>query len=358
MKKLLLLSLVLAIAVMFSGPAKALETELVGVEEFTVLCGPGQDYEASCVGSNDDPSGMLAGGIVFSRHNLSAYGEHYQAVVEGLVTVDSTRTDSRVIIKPGTAQGDVIGTTQICVFCHTPHHSSHLTGPLWNRNAAGSYTAYSKGGPNQTLAGTATDVSGASLACLSCHDGVTQMDALINRPGAGSNIGGTNGDLGWAFLENDNVGNGAMRAATNAKTRTVIGEDLTDDHPISVDYNEGVASLRPTGTTIVSIQVYNVKSLDGSYVNTFGRSDNYWSVFGYINIGATIDDLLRDGGQVACASCHDPHFKNQTNDDPSVAFGTAQGPEPTKDPADQDGLFLRRVGGNSNSGVCRTCHNK
>jgi formate-dependent nitrite reductase cytochrome c552 subunit len=353
MKKLLLFVLALTVAVMFSGPAKALETQLVGVDEFDVMCASGEVYEGSCVTSNEDPTDMLAGGIVFSRHNLSSYGEHYQAVQEGFVTVNSTRTDSRIMIKPGTAQADVMGTTQICVFCHTPHHSSHLTGPLWNRNAAGSYTAYSKGGPNQTLAGTATDVSGASLACLSCHDGVTQMDALINAPGNGSNTGGTNGDMGWGFLENDNVGNGAMRAATNAKTRTVIGEDLTDDHPISVAYSsDGRASLRPTSTTIVSIDMFNVKSLDPSYTSAFGRSDNYWSVFGYINVGATIDDLLRDGGQVACASCHDPHYKNLTNDDPNIyRVGPADGP-------DGDGLFLRRVGGNSNSGVCRTCHNK
>jgi cytochrome c553 len=349
----------LAMVLMFGGKSMAVETELVGVAEFMALCAPGEDYEGSCVGSNDDPSGMLAGGIVFSRHNLSAYGEHYQAVVSAFVTVNDGRTDSRVMIKAGASQVDVIGTTQICVFCHTPHHSSHVTGPLWNRNADGTYEAYSKGGPNKTLAQTATDVSGASLACLSCHDGVTQMDALINRPGGGSRTDGTNGDLKWAFLENDNVGDGAMRAAVNAKTRTVIGEDLTDDHPISVVYaDDGRASLRPRTTTIVSIQVYNVKSLGNGFAGTFGRSDNYWSVFGYINTGATIQNLLRDGDKIACASCHDPHFKNLTNDDPSVVFGVPNGPEPGLTAADGDGLFLRRVGGNSNSGVCRTCHNK
>jgi len=72
---------------------------------------------------------------------------------------------------------------------------------------------------------------------------------------------------------------------------------------------------------------------------------------------------------VQCTSCHDPHYKNQTNNDPSVvdsysrttaggwvlaSVNIVSGPEDGL----IDGLFLRRVGGNSNSGVCRTCHNK
>jgi len=363
MKRIMYFAFALAMTVAFAGTSMAVQTNLVGIGDFTTRCATGNEFEGSCVDSATDPSGMTAGGIVFSRHNLSSYGEHYQAVQSSAVTVDAGRTDSRVIIKAGETQQSAFGTTQICVFCHTPHHSMTDNAPLWNRNTTGNFTAYSVPGGSGTLAGTATGPSGtggtgSSLACLSCHDGVTQMDALINRPGAGSNTSQTGVDLKWAFLENDNVGNGAMRAAVNAKTRTVIGEDLTNDHPIQVAYTAGIASLRPTTTTLVSLEMFNVKSLLAGDSTTFGRSDNYWSVFGFINTAATIDNLLRDGGKVACASCHDPHYKNQTNNDPSTTFGNPEGPEPTKDPADNDGLFLRRVGGNSNSGVCRTCHNK
>jgi hypothetical protein len=109
----------------------------------------------------------------------------------------------------------------------------------------------------------------------------------------------------------------------------------------------------------------------GSPTAAFGRSDNYWSVFGYIKADATISDLLRNGDRVECASCHDPHYKNQTNDDPSLiesynrtgGIGAPTGAGYNYTVSGQfdkviDGLFLRRVGGNSNSGLCRTCHAK
>ncbi|MBI2400250.1 MAG: hypothetical protein HYV23_04225, partial [Deltaproteobacteria bacterium] len=54
------------------------------------------------------------------------------------------------------------------------------------------------------------------------------------------------------------------------------------------------------------------------------------------------------------SSCHDPHFNNKSW---SEIDGTYW---PTTDmqESENNGLFLRRVGGNSGSGLCRTCHNK
>ena len=121
--------------------------------------------------------GQRTGGVVWSRHNLSAYGPVFQSQTE-LTTVLSSFT-----LAPEA------GTTQVCVFCHTPHHARTDTAPLWNKDNLATYTSY---GP--TLAGTSTDVSGSSLACLSCHDGVTTFDNIINRPGKGS--GAANGSCG------------------------------------------------------------------------------------------------------------------------------------------------------------------
>jgi hypothetical protein len=146
--------------------------------------------------------------------------------------------------------------------------------------------------------------------------------------------------------------------------------DLSNDHPIGVAYsNDGRASLRPKTTTLVSIALYNASSLRHDVQDeVYGRSDNYWSVYGYINADATIQDLLRGADKVECASCHDPHYKNQTNNDPSVVnsyqagYILLSGGNPSNFSGQfdgyVDGLFLRRVGGNSNSGVCRTCHGK
>lgn len=215
MKRILSFGIALAMLVAFSGIASAATI----IEKWADAKG---SYPGSTVSHDVDPSNRNAGGIVWSRHNLSAYGEHYKAILTAAASV-GTRTDSRIEIKASLtgSQGEVLGTTQICLFCHTSHHSTAQTGPLWNRNATGTYTAYSKYGPG-TIAGTTTGPSGlqaenvyggSSLACLSCHDGVTEMDNIINAPGNGSRTDGTNGDQEWVFLENDMVGGGAMRAA-------------------------------------------------------------------------------------------------------------------------------------------------
>jgi len=76
-------------------------------------------------------------------------------------------------------------------------------------------------------------------------------------------------------------------------------------------------------------------------------------VNGFIDNGsARISDLLRNG-KVECSSCHDPHFSNRSWDEVEGAGGY-EGLTENR----MDGLFLRRVGGNTGSGVCRTCHNK
>lgn len=83
-------------------------------------------------------------------------------------------------------------------------------------------------------------------------------------------------------------------------------------------------------------------------------TQNLWANAGFLDSGATISDLLRTDGVgnsnlVECSSCHDPHFSNMSYVDykPNMTgIGVA------------DGVFLRRVGGNTGSGVCRTCHDK
>ena len=113
------------------------------------------------------------------------------------------------------------GTTEVCVFCHTPHGSNtQLTGhaPIWNRNVRprtdfSPYTA-----PNFDASGTDPGrPKGVSLACLSCHDGVIAIDALVNAPGSGGfeilNRGesSTGQSIGFTF-------NGPMVDGSNSMT--------------------------------------------------------------------------------------------------------------------------------------------
>ena len=267
-------------------------------------------------------AGDAAAGIGNSRHNLGSLGEH--------------------IVTTG-------GTTEICVFCHTPHHTNTTNSlkPLWNRGAVGTYTAY-----GTTLGGTTianVDIGSTSLACLSCHDGITTFDNLVNAPGKGLVTAG-GADRGWTFWD------AAIPGTVSdfmTSSRLNIGQDLSNDHPVSVVYNDTVAGLRPTSTTISAIDLTAELADSAAAFDNGNLLKNLWAVGGYVSDTATISNLLRDN-KVECSSCHDPHFNNKSWNEIDASYsGVASLQEP-----ENNGLFLRRVGGNSGSGLCRTCHNK
>ncbi len=263
----------------------------------------------------DFPYGAATSNVVHTPHNLGSTG--------GLINN---------------------GTTNTCIFCHTPHTGVSGGGPLWNRTVS-TFTAY-----GTTLGGSFVgdnDLGGITLACLSCHDGVTSLDTLVNAPGKGN--GGTNTNqpinFDWVFTIDGNTVSDVLTTVTS-----VIGTDLTNDHPVSIPYTENIASLRPT-STVISALVMTTEGLSvgaGNDASSATAITNRWSVNGFVSSDATIADLLR-GGKVECVSCHDPHFKNTSWDEVDSTW-----PEPIN----ITGLFLRRVGGNSVSGVCRTCHAK
>ncbi len=189
---------------------------------------------------------------------------------------------------------------EICVYCHTPHAANAAyDAPLWNKPMTSTtftmYGATTQGVAGQTIAGTSTDSSptGSSLACLSCHDGVSAMNSVVNAPGSGGfSSSGTY------------IGNASNLPKTMPASEIIavgLNGDLTNDHPVSITYVEGVAGLKPKNTAITG-----------------------W------NNASTINDLLR-GGKVQCVSCHDPH-------DPTF------------------GRYLRHR--NTSSELCKTCHDK
>lgn len=160
-------------------------------------------------------------------------------------------------------------TDQVCVFCHTPHDSdvAFTAAPLWNRtiDSAG-YTMY-----GTTVGGNAPNPappSASTLACMSCHDGVTGLSVLRNAPGPGST---------------------AVTPSTQPTIndpQTQISKDLRNDHPVSIVYdvtNPIAASLRdPT--------------VNGTIPGWLGAPNG------------RINELLKTGNTtVECSSCHDPH---------------------------------------------------
>ena len=239
----------------------------------------------------------------------------------------------------GGAQETTPLTGEVCVFCHTPHGSATgASAPLWNKTLPSTtYTRYSSLG-TATLDGAEAPVGSVSLACLSCHDGTQAMDVVINAPGSG----------GWDNSGTQEIDPGAIGAMVPVPAGApipMLGSDLRDDHPISIEYAGGACTgvfadcdpaAQATGDADFEVAQY-------ASINT---QDQWWvdvstvAVPGTPNVREKTDMLLytRDftgtnGPSVECSSCHDPH-------------------ESVKQPVS----FLRIS--NNNSDVCLSCHIK
>jgi predicted CXXCH cytochrome family protein len=222
---------------------------------------------------------------------------------------------------------DTADNGEICVYCHTPHaaNTAFTGAPLWNKGDAAltDYMMYGASVVNtagSTIAGTSTAAKPASpsLACLSCHDGASAIDSIVNAPGSGMREYATAGvtditEIGTTYGGNigGTVEDAGLTNGTTTTTTTTGNVNLSNDHPVSITYNEGRAGLVATTTALTG-----------------------W-------IGAsTVGDLLRGAtnNQVECGSCHDPHNGGNTQ-------GTST-----------EVNFLRKS--NTGSALCLGCHNK
>jgi predicted CXXCH cytochrome family protein len=233
----------------------------------------------------------------------------------------------------GTGVNQFSGTAEICVFCHTPHGAdTSAVVPLWNRTlpAATSFTTYDSLGTS-SLDGKTAAVGSVSIACLSCHDGVTSMSAVINAPGSG-----TTGDAAWQA--GSWSGANQTGGAIGAGLITNIGKDLQNDHPIGIQYGGGGITLAsPTATTTdPDFKAPQNATLNGSRVwwvdteATPNSTRQKTDMVLYTRAAGSYTGQTDAEPFVECASCHDPHTTNQT--------------------------FLRIS--NAGSAVCLACHVK
>jgi predicted CXXCH cytochrome family protein len=238
----------------------------------------------------------------------------------------------------GSSQGSG-ATDQVCVFCHTPHGADvNAPVPLWNKvlNTAQSYTRYSSLA-TPTFDSLEAPVGSVSLACLSCHDGTQAMDVVINSPGSGG-------------YDPTGVSIGGVGIMTGSPV-PMLGTDLSNDHPISMQYggggltdgNSGTGGQVPTGllgdpdfvdpifAVINGQPIWWVDALGTTGTGTREKTD----MLLYTRI--PVDTGLADTQPfVECGSCHDPH-NSSTKPLGQVAF--------------------LRVS-NAQSNVCRSCHTK
>ncbi len=203
-----------------------------------------------------------------TKHNLSSIGPEGRAVFTGQ-------------------------TTEICVFCHTPHgavsdeEAAGLNAPLWNRRlSTARYILYdqiwstsfegyeTKPKPNAP--------TGYSRLCLSCHDGTIALGTVVNPPGSGV-------PASWNLYSPGTMPPGS--GVTTGDTR-VIGTNLQNDHPISFVYDSSLAlrdeELVDPGPSLV----YPAKVSDTTPISPLRRHPG-------------TDINLYDS--VQCTSCHNPH---------------------------------------------------
>ncbi|BAL25176.1 cytochrome c3 family protein [Azoarcus sp. KH32C] len=231
---------------------------------------------------------------------------------------------------------------QVCVYCHTPHGANTtLAAPLWNRTnktPTGGYTLYNQ----QSLSGTVTQPGPNSLTCLSCHDGQTAIDSIVNMPGSGGWNAAQMTTQDNTFLNTWPKPARAIAKATSHNALSpagclschspglengatdfsvfAIGTDLSNDHPVGVKFPTGT-DWNPNTTTKGSVKFFD----------TNGNSRPDKNELRFYDSG--------DGYEVECASCHDPHGV------PSAGVGTKFLP-----------TFLRVTP--EGSTICLTCHVK
>lgn len=172
--------------------------------------------------------------------------------------------------------GPIKSTTEaeVCIFCHTPHGARRDVPYLWNRaDSTVNYTTYE----SSTLYATVGQPTGASKLCLSCHDGTIALGAVLSRPG----------EIPFA---------GGLRFLPSGPS--LLGTDLSDDHPVSLLYDQALAAAQ-------------------------GELASPSTLTGEVKLDAS--------GMLQCTSCHDPHD-------------------------DANGKFL--VASNQFSNLCVTCHTK
>ena len=297
---------------------------------------------AAVLGAAMFAAGSAVAGIANTKHNLGA---------------------------EGTGTNKTAATGEICVFCHTPHGADTGEGvavPLWNKTLSDPlvYTTYDDLGTS-TYDSAQAKVGSVTLACLTCHDGTQAIDNIINAPGSGmydSTGGGTGGRTegdGWTWAAG---GSGAMTVdATGTLLSGVItnlGTDLTNDHPVSMQYGGGGISASNSAGPLrdsdfkMPLKVDNVNRwfVDNDFmeINGTGSSDGVLDVWDFKlytrdTSGLTSENGVAFAGEdepfVECGSCHDPHLQTTT----FLRISTeAQG------------------GGMSNAGsqICLACHTK
>src|SRR2546423_9938221 len=204
--------------------------------------------------------------------------------------------------------------TQICIFCHTPHNSSPRA-PLWNRNDPGAtYIPYS----SSTTLSSPGQPNGASLLCLSCHDGTIALGNVLSRTSSITMTGGV--------------------TTMPVTSPSYLGTDLSDDHPVSMVYSELLDAFR--GQLVSPSTLAGRVRLDSSgqmqCTSCHDAHDNTYGMF----------LVMSNQGGALCTTCHVKNFWTQSSHRLSNARWNGVQPTP----------WPHTTGATVSANACENCH--
>ena len=183
----------------------------------------------------------------------------------------------------------------ICVFCHAVHRSASSANqliPAWNHTTTGTtFKMYNSANVIGTTIHGQVDAqpTGPSLACLSCHDGTVAMGSLVNSVGA---VGATTYTAATGGV---NPVSGVIAGGPN-----LIGSDLSNDHPISITYQDNLNAGLVPATSLVGVRLYPGNATGGKV-----QCSSCHDVHNYGVAGATAPFLrVTMVGSALCRSCH------------------------------------------------------
>lgn len=190
---------------------------------------------------------------------------------------------SHDMVFSGFASAPVGGSTEVCIFCHTPHgaQTTVTQAPLWNNTLSASINVagiYNSATMNYTVTDAQINATDVRL-CLACHDG--GVGEPVNQPNSGN-----------------------MEISTNTMSaNALIGTNLTNDHPIGIDLGGTPETTDPGLHSIAEIT-----GATGFNENPFygGASNTIWcSTCHDVHDNADVPFLrMNNAGSAMCKACH------------------------------------------------------
>lgn len=187
-------------------------------------------------------------------------------VVAGILMASAVGVVAAILNSGHDLSGQAWNTKEdVCGPCHVPHGANATQPiPLWghtNTANAGSFQVYT----STTMNVVPGQPSGASLACLSCHDGSVAVDAF-------------GGATGTYFI-------------TGSK---LLDTDLRNDHPVSFNYWSSTDTELKNDANVTNLLV------GGTQVECASCHDPH-------NGTASVTNLLimSNADSALCLTCHD-----------------------------------------------------